>query len=77
MIDKLFLLINVNQRSLREKLIITQIYARSLCNHKEYNRAFNLIQIEYAKHPSFGKSLLYLYSKLVIKNKQLEFYASA
>lgn len=77
MLDQLFVLINMNQRSIQEKLIITMIYSQALVNHGEHQRAFNLLQLEYAKHPSYGQCLLYLYAKLVIKHKKLEFLYSA
>ena len=69
MLDKLFLFFNNQPRSLREKLVITEVYAKALCRHEQFHRAFNLLQIEFAKHPSFATSLLYLYGKLVVKHR--------
>ena len=43
MIDKLFLFMNANQRSIRQKLIITLMYAKCLSRHQEFARAFNLL----------------------------------
>ena len=77
MIDQLFILVNMNQRSVQEKLLINMIYAMSISNRREYTKAFNLLQLEYAKHPNYGQCLLYLYGKLVIRHEMYEFIYSA
>ena len=43
------------------------MYAIALSNRQDYIKAFNLLRLEYAKHPDYGQCLLYLYGKLVIK----------
>ena len=53
------------------------IYAMALSNRSEYTKAFNLLQLEYAKHPNYGQCLLYLYGKLVVRHEMSEFIYSA
>lgn len=77
LLDNLFLLLNACQRSTREQLIISGIYARALINHQKHAKAFNLLQLEYAKHSNYGHCLLHLYGKQVIKSRNPQYLHSA
>ena len=58
-------------------MLITQVYAKTLVNHQEHERAFTLLQLQYAKTPEFGESILYLYGKLVIRSNFAQYVPSA
>ena len=74
-IDRIFLL--QTNSTPQETVLITQLYTRALVNHQEHERAFTLLQLQYAKYPEFGESILYLYAKLVIKSNFVAYIPSA
>ncbi|CDW82188.1 ras-2 protein [Stylonychia lemnae] len=57
------------------RLLITEIYAKTLFMSKDYNKLFTLLQLEYSKAPHYT-CLLYLYGKYVVQSGELEFYGS-
>lgn len=56
------------------KYLINKIYATTLVNQKEYEKAFTMLQIDFATNSQYALKILYLYAKMVIKSEQIEYF---
>jgi hypothetical protein len=58
-----------------QRFVFLKIYSKVLVEIGEFERAFTMIQVEYAKNTNIN--LLYIYGKLVVKSQKTEFFGSA